>query len=345
MPLDPAIRDHQTWLGYLQPDGLVVSPAALVDAQVLLETRPVQVQQRFAEQLTEVVLENEKVPAIGSLSEFVTRFLEWPENLVVGRNDEDPIPDSLKVPLREFGETLEPDLAFRNPRAGGENEEETPWLLLLQEFEAGTDLDTPIESQQTGWSASVTRRFERLLRETEVPIGLLSNQTHLRLIYAPRGENSGTLTFPVAAMSEVAGRSIVGAFEMLLSEYRILAAPSNANLSYLLKKSRDYQSRVSSALAKQVLDALYELLRGFQAADDHTHSQLLKDILAKAPNSIYEGLLTVLMRLVFLLYAEDRSLMPGSDLYVRNYSLHGLFERLRTDNEQNPDTMDHRYGA
>ena len=25
-------QDHQAWLDYLQPDGLVVSPAALVDA-------------------------------------------------------------------------------------------------------------------------------------------------------------------------------------------------------------------------------------------------------------------------------------------------------------------------
>ena len=36
MSTDHAIRDHKAWLGYLQPDGLVVSPAALVDSQVLL---------------------------------------------------------------------------------------------------------------------------------------------------------------------------------------------------------------------------------------------------------------------------------------------------------------------
>jgi len=53
----------------------------------------------------------------------------------------------------------------------------------------------------------------------------------------------------------------------------------------------------------------------------------------------------VLMRLVFLLYSEDRGLMPTSELYVRNYAVHGLFERLRADAEQYADTMDHRYGA
>ena len=37
--------------------------------------------------------------------------------------------------------------------------------------------------------------------------------------------------------------------------------------------------------------------------------------------------------------------MPGSDLYIRNYSVHGLFQQIRSDAEQYPDTMDHRYGS
>ncbi len=49
MAKDSTIRDHQAWLGYLQPDGLVVSPAALVDAQVLLDHNVAPLQQRFLE--------------------------------------------------------------------------------------------------------------------------------------------------------------------------------------------------------------------------------------------------------------------------------------------------------
>ena len=47
-------------------------------------------------------------------------------------------------------------------------------------------------------------KFERLLRETNVPAGLLCNGTHLRLVYAPRGESSGHITFSVADMVKVA---------------------------------------------------------------------------------------------------------------------------------------------
>src|ERR1044072_1695039 len=167
----------------------------------------------------------------------------------------------------------------------------------------------------------------------------------MRLAYAPHGENSGSITFPVAAMTEVAGRSILAALHMLLNRYRLLAAPTEARLPALLARSREYQSRVSAALAQQVLDSLYELQRGFQAANERTAGELLRSVLAARPDDVYAGLLTVLMRLVFLLFAEDRGLMPTSELYVRNYAIHGLFERLRSDNEHNPDTMDQRYGA
>ena len=342
MATDPAIRDHQTWLGYLQPEGLVVSPAALVDAQVAVNTNALPLQQRFLQFIEEIEYQDGEIIAIQDLGVFLREFLGWPEERLVGKGCAEPTPEPLKAPLREFGETLEPDLAFIDRQPA---DDAVPWLLLVQDLPLGTDLDVPVESAEAGWAASHTRRFERLLRAVKVPIGLLSNRTHLRLVYAPHNENAGTLTFPVAAMSEVAGRPILAALEMLLSRYRLLAAPSEARLPALLQRSREYQSRVSTALAKQVLNSLYELLRGFQAADEHSRGDLLHQVLAEHPDAVYYGLLTVLMRLVFLLYAEDRGLMPGGDLYVRNYAIHGLFERLRTDARQFPDTMDHRYGA
>lgn len=342
MPVDSAIRDHQSWLGYLQPDGLVVSAAALVDSQVVLDRASATLQPRFLEYVEDIPLDDKRVPAIVALEKFLCDFLNWPADCLFGFSPERPIPESLKIPLLEFGETLEPTAAFRQPQP---DDPERPWLLLVQELAPGTDLDKPLESKLTGWSASPTHRFERLLRAAEVPIGLVSNGTHLRLIYAPRGENAGTLTFPIAAMTEIGGRPILAALQMLLKVSRLLAGPTNVRLPAILRRSREYQARVSAALAQQVLDALYELLRGFQAADDHAHGELLKRVLADDPDQVYAGLLTVLMRLVFLLYAEDRALMPASDLYVRNYAVHGLFERLRADAHQYPDTMSGRYGA
>jgi hypothetical protein len=219
--------------------------------------------------------------------------------------------------------------------------------MLIHRVKLGLDLDEipETDSKDHRWQASPQSRFERLLRETCVPIGLLSNGTHLRLVYAPRGETLGHLTFHVQAMTEVAGRPIFAALLMLLSAERLFTLPDKQRLPHILAESRKYQNLVSTKLAEQVLAALYELLRGFQEADDQRHGELLRDVLRENPNHVYGGLLRVLMRLVFLLYAEDRSLLSSDEVYQRYYSVLGLFERLREDAGRYTDTMDHRFGA
>ena len=92
-----------------------------------------------------------------------------------------------------------------------------------------------------------------------------------------------------------------------------------------------------------MLAALYELLRGFVAADAHRGA--LPALARESPDHLYSGLIVVLMRLVFLLYTEDRGMMPGHPVYQQHYSLGGLFARLRADAAAWPDTMDQRFGA
>ena len=89
------------------------------------------------------------------------------------------------------------------------------------------------------------------------------------------------------------------------------------------------------------------MLRGFDAAE----AELVRELAASDPHHLYEGLLTVLLRLVFVLYAEDRDLMPshrdgdGLKLYEEGYSVRSLFARLENDTALHPDTMDERRGA
>ncbi len=350
MPTDAPIRDHKAWLGYVQQDGLVVSPTALVDAQVVLDRNTLPMQERFLQFIKEVTTDDDNsLLAIKDFPAFVRGFLGWPEDCLFGLGTDRPLPDSLSIALPDYGETLAPTFAFKDPRP---KDPAQPWLLLVQSLPLATDLDARVAPDERGWSASPTQRMERLLRETKIPIGVLNNGAQIRLLYAPHGENSGNITFHVRHMAEVAGRPILAALDMLLREACSGARPSEARLPALLRRSREYQSTVSTTLAQQVLDSLYELLRGFQAADERAKGELLRAVLAKNPNDVYAGLLTVLMRMVFLLFAEDRGIVPTdpkfkqpTELYVRHYSVHGLFERLRADAEHYPDTMDQRYGA
>ena len=82
------------------------------------------------------------------------------------------------------------------------------WILLLHSLPAGQDFDTIPELDDRRWQATPQAKFERLLRETRVPAGILYNQTAFRLVYAPRGETSGYMSFRVKDMAEVAGRPV-----------------------------------------------------------------------------------------------------------------------------------------
>ena len=347
MAKDPELLAHQEWLGYLQPVGLVVSPAALVDAQAHVDRNVADVQERFKKWVGAVpVGEREPVASLGELPGLFRDVFGWQRSDLLGSPDAEPLPDALEVALTDYHETLRPDYAVREfVSEGAAANGPPPWLMLIKRLSAGTPLDKEDAPDERHWKASPQARFERLLRETQVPIGLLCNGTHLRLVYAPRGESAGHLTFPVQAMKEVPGRPILAALRMLLRSERLFTLPEKQRLPAILAASRKYQNTVSTRLAGQVLAALFDLLRGFQAANHQRKGQLLCQVLDENPDDVYAGLLTVLLRLVFLLYAEDRGLMSSSGVYVNHYSITHLFERLRADAGRYPDTMDQRYGA
>lgn len=326
MSIDPEIYRHKQWLGLLQPVGLVVSPIALSKAGAVVDReRVVDLQQK----LRDLVVVEEEITWIADFSYFFREVLDWDVTDLADPSDE------LSVSLTEYGEVLAPTHAVRNGQG---------WLLLIQILKTDQPLDG-IDRTSIAWKATAQAKFERLLRETGNPIGILTNGIDIRLVYAPRGESSGFLTFPVKAMTEVAGRPILAALDMLLGSDRLFTLPSDRRLPKLLEDSRAYQSEVSTKLAEQVLDALWQLLWGFQKADSDRNGQLLQDLARNNPQQIYGGLITTLMRLVFLLYAEDEGLMPDDEVYQCNYSIGGLYDRLREDASLYPDTMDQRYGG
>ena len=345
---DPNTRAHLEWLGFIQPNGLVVSAPALVKAGAILNRQDTEGQSRLVGCIRERVLDSARgsEPCIQDFQEFAASVLGWGFSARgYAGTDDAPIPPELEVPLPDYGETLRPEFAVRerDPRNGA-----SPWQLLVQVLDAGRDFDVPATGG-TGsrLEASPQGRAERLLRGTGVPAGLLFNGTALRLISAPRGESSGWMDFRVADMSRTAGRPLCSALRLLLSEQRLLALPRGQRLAALLEDSRKYQNEVSERLSEQVMHALYELLRGLQAAHDASGGGLLREPLSPEGdrNDIYRGLLSVILRLVFLLYAEERGMLPENETFVRHYSLTGLYQRLREDAAHHPDTMDQRFGA
>ena len=326
---------HQEWLGFVQPVGLVVSPNVMVNAQVVPDRNIAGRQREFRELLEENGNGVTARSCAPDLRRVFLDYLDWEEGDLL---DAAGHQDALEIALPELQVVLSPTWAVP-----GDADTDTVWTMLIREEDSGADFDKPPEDG-VGWNATRHSRFERLLRETGVPIGLLCNDERIRLIHAPRGESSGHVTFEFSQMALPAGRPILAAFDMLLSASALFVGPSEARLPALLAKSRDAQAEVSTRLSRQVLAALHELLRGFVSADARGGGTVT-ELTPRNPEHLYGGLITTLMRLVFVLYAEDRGLMPDHPVYQQHYSLGGLFARLRADSAAWPDTMDQRFGA
>lgn len=346
MATDHELRVHRDWIGLLQPVGLVVSPPALLAAQAFPDKNILKEQQALLALITPPAPKDgekksvERPPLPLSFEALATQVLGWKPNKLAGTPSGSALPESLELVLPEFGETLRPTFAVPAVK-----EDDAEWMMLVQELADGVSFDELPAEETKKWHASPQIRLERLLRETGVAIGILANGRFIRLVYAPRGESSGHVTWPVHRLVTALDRDMLSALCMLLGSARLFALPRDQRLPHLLKESRKYQNVVSTKLAGQVLEALNELLRGFQSANEAAKGALLDATVREDPDHVYGGLLAVLLRLVFILYAEERGLLSSSAAYVRNYSLVGLFDKLRIDAGRFPDTMDQRYGA
>jgi hypothetical protein len=334
-PHAPGVHTHEEWKGMAQPVGLVVEPVVLNRLGIFPESATTVLadwQQRLEQLLEDQPVGEQWLSVAPSFELFCQEVLAWQDGDL--RKPEE-LPAPVAVHLDDYDEVLRPDWFVHEPSQG---DGALKAQLLVQELPLGAPFDALPKGLdgRRQWEATPQQRLERLLKESEHPIGLLWNGVALRMVYAPRGESSGHLTFPLEPMTTVDGRPMLAALQMLLGPDRLFeGGASNTRLRPLMEQSRKEQNEVSTRLAEQVLEALWILLRGFDAAG----------LEANDPSHIYGGLITVLLRLVFLLYAEDEELMPSDSLYGQHYSVGGLALRLRQDRADYQNAMEGRRGA
>ncbi|MCA9548205.1 MAG: hypothetical protein KC613_27565, partial [Myxococcales bacterium] len=338
---DPHVRFHERWLGMVQPsEGLVFSVPVLAEAQVM-ERQPVATRHALA--ALAPVDPTTKQPQIHDLAEFFHQLLNLaPEEFDHGQ----AVPADLSLHVAEGHQTLRPTLALRgnDPRpvpadAPPAVRAGAPYAALVWDLPAGLPLDKP-EDTTGPWRYPPGAKFDRLLRACRVPIGLLTNRQVIRLVYAPHGQSTGWIDFRLPDLLDPAGAPILDAFVVLLRAERWFAVADEVSLPGLLAASRTRQANVTNDLADQVFAALNALLVGFDRADERDPAHPLRAALAADPqgHAVYGGLLAVLLRLVFLLYAEEHGLLPVEHpLYARHLSVLALYDQLVDDAGAHPD--------
>jgi hypothetical protein len=292
--------------------------------------------------------------------------LDWQEHLRI----DDAVPGSLAEPVAEHGVWVRPDFGFYAEDAGDDEDEETedeaepgddtddeedgeadtdpalpasgsgPWKLLGSYLPWGTH---PLARVTTGnWAASPAERLAVLLRARDVPIGLVTDGRWWALVWAPRHGATGAAVWDASWFSE--DPASLQAFVALLSRARFLAAAAPDRLPALLAESTERQEEVTETLGRQVREAVEMLVTTLDRLDGESGGVLLAGV---DDDTLYAGVVTVMMRVVFLLFAEERRLLPSDDdLYVTGYSVGHLVDQLEQHASlQGEQTLEYRTAA
>ena len=228
---------------------------------------------------------------------------------------------NLRVSLPEHAVALSPDLAVVDEQRANKP------LMLIHTYSQDTDLDGT--QKLDGWAATPVERMVQLCRATGCRLALVTNGERWMLIDAPEG---AVTTFASWYARIWAQEPItLQAFVHLLGIRRFFVDEAE-QLPALFDRSLKYQDEVTEALGEQVRRAVEVLIQALDKADQDRDRELLRDV--KEPE-LYEAALTLMMRLVFLLAAEERGLLLlGDERYEANYAISTLRMQLRTESEE-----------
>ena len=320
---------HDDWLSLIEISGPFLAVPVLKEAfpQGLEELDGIKrkrLRQAYEEWREALELEDAQFAELHTawIDEVLSRGLELDED---GKGDvlkrADWCAANLQAKLPEHGVTLSPALAVTDEQRANKP------LLLIQTYAQDVDLDATLK--QDDWAATPADRMVQLCRSLGCRLGLVTNGERWMLVDAPVGAVSTFASWYARIWSQEP--ITLQAFVHLLGIRRFFVDESE-QLPALFDRSLKFQDEVTDALGEQVRRAVEVLIQTLDKADQDRNRELLHDV--KEPE-LYEAALTVMMRLVFLLSAEERGLLlMGDERYEANYALSTLRMQLRKEPEE-----------
>ncbi|MEU5402622.1 type IIL restriction-modification enzyme MmeI [Streptomyces sp. NPDC005963] len=320
---------HTDWLRLLRPDGPFLSlPVLLNTFSEGLDTIPAERWTRLRQAWTEVQQDPALLrPAWEGL--VLTELLGWRSP---GLREGAAIPESLHAGANT------PDAALVGPSSSGL----VPRVLFFRTDGWDDSLTAP-----RGETPGLVDRAAELCRARDVPLALLTSGRRWALVHARPKEATTVAVFDADLWGEEP--LLARAFATLLTAGRAARPPVDAagkpseSTAALFARTADSQSEVTDTLGRQVREAVSLLVAEVSRLDREADGELLAGVPAK---QVYEGALTVMMRLVFLLYAEEQRLLPsGEALYDESYAVGPVHERLAAARAKQGDELPDRVTA
>lgn len=321
---------HGEWLSLIEVSGPFLAEPVLKDAfpqglEGLDTAKKTTVRQAYDEWREAVDLDDREFPKIHRawIDLILKRILEFDEN---GSGDvlksSEKLPHTIRCDLPEHGISLRPDYAVID----GQATDSRP-LILITVYDPDVSLAESLKGDS--WAANPAERMVELCRATDVRLGLVTNGEQWMLVDAP----VGAVTTLASWYARHWGQEPVTlqAFVSLLGIRRFFVDRSE-QLPALFDNSLKFQDEVTDALGEQVRRAVEVLIQALDRADVDRNRELLDGI---EPAELYEAGLTVMMRIVFLLSAEERGLLlMGDDRYQANYAVSTLRMQLRGESDE-----------
>jgi hypothetical protein len=188
------------------------------------------------------------------------------------------------------------------------------------------------------WAATPIDRLEALLRESHVPIGIVTDGRWWGLVHAT--DDQMTASGVVDALTWIEEPRVRDAFFELLSRQHLIGGDANERLPILFNESVAAAEEITEALGAQVRGAVELLIRSFSESAAEARRRGQPDPLPPRTHDTYEAAVTVMMRTVFLLFAEERGLLPSGELFELGYGISHELERLVRESAPGEEALD-----
>lgn len=228
---------------------------------------------------------------------------------------------------------------FDDPGPANDDGGDSKARLLMFALPAGTD--PRARPSGDAWPATWVQRAALSCRHNRVPVALVTDGDYLTLVHAPDGGSTGWGTWRA---SEFATEPVLfDSFITVLQARRFLGVADRDTPEALLLESAASQAEVTDQLGLQVRRATELLVNAISRADRDRNGTLLVGV---DPLEVYEAAVTVMMRTVFLLVAEENDLLPvDNEHYQQLYAIRTLRESLQQERFENPDALETRTTA
>ncbi|MFM9702114.1 Eco57I restriction-modification methylase domain-containing protein [Streptomyces galilaeus] len=346
-------RQHQEWLDLTEVSGPFLTMPVLLRAwpqlDALEKDERARLRARHADWQTDTTAGRDEWVAY-----LLGRLLGWDDALAFRQGDSEHHGlDRLTLRVAEHNTEVRPDFALVEPGTDLAVEPDVESAakrvrLLGMTVPAGT-APTARVGGGGDWSAAPADRLARLLRHHGVPLGLVTDGRWWCLVWAPLGGVTTTAVFDSIGWNERAERNVVRAFVSLLRRRRFFEYDDAETLVGLLKASVAAGEDVTEALGVQVRQAVELLVDAIGRADVRAVEHGAPGLHASGVSAgeVYRGAVAVMMRVVFLLFAEERGLLPAdNEVYARSYSARFLRDELRARADEEGETsLEHTTSA